>query len=288
MDVELVIVTGRSGSGKSVAVNALEDIGFFCVDNVPPQLIHTLALLALRSRDMQKRVAIVTDIRVGGNAFHALFDALEQLEAGEFSYKLLFLEAEDATLCRRFKETRRRHPLLSQYGDSLPEAIEAEQKILLPAKQIADYVIDTTQMSATQCKSRVVDLFANNPRDSMHIRCISFGYKYGTPHDADLVLDVRCLPNPFYVPELKTHTGLEQPVWDFVMRAGQAQVLKQKLLDLLDFLTPLYREEGKSQLVIAIGCTGGRHRSVVFTRIISEHLSAKQLMVSTQHRDIQK
>jgi len=288
MDIELVIVTGLSGSGKSIAVAALEDIGFFCADNMPPELIRTFVQLILNAQDRKKKVAVVTDVRVGGSSFHELFDALTQLDAMNCPYKLLFMDAADEVLCRRFKETRRKHPLIDQYGGSILDAVEAERNILLPARQIADYVIDTSDIGATACKNRVNALFLDNPRDIMHIRCVSFGYKYGIPFDADLVFDLRCLPNPFYIPELKRLTGLEQPVQEFVMRWPQARELEPKLFGLIDYLIPLYREEGKSQLVIALGCTGGKHRSVVFTQRLQAHLAAKDLPNDLNHRDIEK
>lgn len=288
MELNLVIVTGLSGSGKSVAVNALEDVGYFCVDNMPPQLIATFVKVFLNSQHLQRNVAIVTDIRVGGETFQDLFEALAEIRAMECSYKLLFMDASDEVLCRRYKETRRKHPLIDHYHGSIREAVEAERKILLPAKQVADYVIDTSYVTATECKNHVNDLFVDNPRDVMHVRCVSFGYKYGIPYDSDLVFDVRCLPNPFYVPELKNHTGLEQPVYDFVMKWDQAKNLIPKLFGLIDYLIPLYQQEGKSQLIISIGCTGGKHRSVVFTQLLEEHLRKKEIRVNVNHRDIQK
>jgi UPF0042 nucleotide-binding protein len=285
--MELVIITGLSGAGKSRAVDALEDIGFFCADNMPPKLIPTFVQLILNSKELRDRVAIVTDIRVGG-AFKDLFNALDDIKAMNCPFKMLFFDSSNEVLLRRYKETRRKHPLIDEYNGSLLDAIEAERIILQPARQIADYIIDTSNLTATECKERVSSMFIDNPTNAMTIHCISFGFKYGIPSDSDLVFDVRCLPNPFYIDELKEHTGIEMPVRDFVMKWDQAKVLIQKLYDLIDFLIPLYRAEGKSQLVISIGCTGGRHRSVVFAELIREHLCEDGLLLSINHRDIKK
>jgi RNase adapter protein RapZ len=285
--MELVIITGLSGAGKSRGVDALEDIGFFCADNMPPKLIPTFAQLILSSKETRDRVAIVTDIRVGGS-FKDLFIALDDLKTMNCPYKILFFDANNEVLLRRYKETRRKHPLIDEFNGSLIEALDAERIILQPARQIADYIIDTSNLTATECKERVSGIFLDNPTKSMSIHCISFGYKYGIPTDSDLVFDVRCLPNPFYENSLKERTGLEKQVYDFVMKWDQAKILIQKLFDLIDYLVPLYRAEGKSQLVISVGCTGGRHRSVVFAELIREHLSGKGLLLSINHRDIKK
>lgn len=285
--MELVIITGLSGAGKSRAVDVLEDIGFFCADNMPPKLIPTFVQLILNSKELRDRVAIVTDIRVGGS-FKDLFNALDNIKAMNCPYKMLFFDANNEVLLRRYKETRRKHPLIDEHNGSLIEAIEAERVILQPARQIADYIIDTSNLTATECKERVSSMFIDNPTNAMTVHCISFGFKYGIPSDSDLVFDVRCLPNPFYIDELKEHTGIEPSVKDFVMKWEQAQVLIKKLYDLIDFLIPLYRTEGKSQLVISIGCTGGRHRSVVFAELIREHLCDDGLLLSINHRDIKK
>lgn len=285
--MELVIITGLSGAGKSRGVDALEDIGFFCADNMPPKLIPTFVQLILNSKEVRSRVAVVTDIRVGGS-FKDLFNALADLKAINCQFKILFFDANNDVLLRRYKETRRKHPLIEEFNGSLIDAIDAERIILQPARQIADYIIDTSNLTATECKERVSSIFLDNPTKSMSIHCISFGYKYGIPTDSDLVFDVRCLPNPFYEDALKDHTGMERSVFDFVMKWEQAQILIEKLYDLIDYLVPLYRAEGKSQLVISIGCTGGRHRSVVFAELIRSHLSSEGLLLSINHRDIKK
>lgn len=284
--MELVIVTGLSGAGKSAAVDALEDIGFFCVDNMPTELIPTFMQLILRSEEHRERVAIVADIRLG-SSFAALFSALDGLDTMNVPYKILFIDADNDTIMHRYQETRRKHPLADElHAQSIAEAINRERELLLPARQKADYVIDTSQMKSGQFKNRIASLFLENAQNALKVNCISFGFKYGAPKDADLVFDVRCLPNPFYVPELKQHTGLEEPVRSFVMQFEQARGLADKLRDLLDYLLPLYTAEGKSQLTIAVGCTGGRHRSVVFAELINKHLLEKGANSSVFHRDI--
>lgn len=285
--MDLMIITGLSGAGKSRVVDALEDIGYFCVDNMPPKLMPTFAQLLLNSRERRDKVAIVTDIRVGGS-FGDLFNALVELREMNCSPKILFVDASDDVLIRRYKETRRKHPLLEKYNGSITEALAAEREILEPAKSIADYIIDSSYMTPTECKTRVCEMFMENPRNALKVHCISFGFKYGIPNDSDLLFDVRCLPNPFYVSELKEHTGLEAPVKDYVLKWEEAQGLAAKLCDLMDYLIPLYNKEGKSQLVISVGCTGGRHRSVVFAQLLKEHLDKLGCIATVHHRDMKK
>ena len=285
--MDLMIITGLSGAGKSRVVDALEDIGYFCVDNMPPKLMPTFVQLLLNSRERRDKVAIVTDIRVGGS-FGDLFNALVELRKMNCSPKILFVDASDDVLIRRYKETRRKHPLLEKYNGSITEALAAEREILEPAKSIADYIIDSSYMTPTECKNRVCEMFMENPRNALKVHCISFGFKYGIPNDSDLLFDVRCLPNPFYVSELKEHTGLEAPVKDYVLKWEEAQGLAAKLCDLMDYLIPLYNKEGKSQLVISVGCTGGRHRSVVFAQLLKEHLDKLGCIATVHHRDMKK
>lgn len=189
-------------------------------------------------------------------------------------------------LIRRYKETRRKHPLLDKYNGSINDALAAERSILEPAKSIADYIIDSSHMTPTDCKNRICEMFLDNPSNALKVHCVSFGFKYGIPNDSDLMFDVRCLPNPFYVEELKQHTGLEAPVRDYVLKWDEARGLEAKLCDLLDYLIPLYRKEGKSQLVISVGCTGGRHRSVVFAELLKDHLEKIGCVATVQHRDM--
>ena len=255
---------------------------------MPPQLIPTFVELILKSKEKRSRVALVADTRLG-SSFSDLFAVLGDLENMNVKYKILFIDADTEVIARRYQETRRKHPLADQFSvPSVRDAIEREREILLPARQRADYIIDTSQVTSSQFKERVAALFLENADNALTISCISFGFKHGTPKEADLVFDVRCLPNPFYIPELKGHTGLEEPVRNFVMKFDQAKGLERRLLDLLDFLLPLYRAEGKSQLTIAVGCTGGRHRSVVFAELINKHLLENGACSSVYHRDISR
>ena len=267
--MQLVIVTGMSGAGKSRVIDNLEDIGFFCVDNMTPKLIPTFVQLLKDSSEEREKVAIVADIRLGGSFSH-LFNAIEELKNIDCNVKILFIDADNEVILRRYQETRRKHPLLN-YDDShnLQDIIIKEREILKKARDIADYVIDTSLISPAQLKERVAKLFVDDISATLKVNVVSFGFKYGAPKDSDLVFDVRCLPNPFYVPELKHHTGLEKPVRDYVMSFDEAKGLEPKLLDLINYLVPLYRTEGKSQLTISVGCTGGKHRSVVFAEIRS-------------------
>ncbi len=284
--MQLVIVTGMSGAGKSRVIDNLEDIGFFCVDNMTPKLIPTFVQLLNDSAEVREKVAIVADIRLGGSFSH-LFNALEELKTMDCSCKVLFIDADNDVILRRYQETRRKHPLLKySESQSLQEIILKEREILKKARNIADYVIDTSLISPAQLKERISKLFVDDISSTLKVSVVSFGFKYGTPKDSDLVFDVRCLPNPFYVPELKQHTGLEAPVRDYVMSFKEAQDLEPKLLDLINYLVPLYRTEGKSHLTISVGCTGGKHRSVVFAEILYKSIKEKGFNVAVYHRDI--
>lgn len=284
--MKFLIVTGLSGSGKSGAVNALEDIGYYCIDNIPPQLIPKFADICLQSNGQMDKVAIVTDIR-GGDMFYQLDGGLEYLRHSGPDVKILFLDASDDVLLKRYKETRRRHPLDEQCHGSLLSAITKERAVLSSIREAADYYIDTTDMSMAQLRDTVTDLFMDNPDDRMAVKVMSFGFKYGMCREADLVLDVRCLPNPYYIPELKKHTGLESCVRDYIMSFEQSRELEKKLFDLVDFLLPLYRQEGKTSLVIAFGCTGGKHRSVTFAENMHTYLEEKGVRTRVTHRDIE-
>ncbi len=286
--MQLIIVTGMSGAGKSRVIDSLEDIGFFCVDNMTPQLIPTFVKILSDSTENHEKVAFVADIRLG-SSFQDLFSALEELRDMKIKYSILFIDAENDVIVKRYQETRRKHPL--QNGDNnndLLAIINNEREMLKKAKNIADYVIDTSLMSNAMLKERVSELFLNDISDSLNVNVESFGYKFGIPRDSDLVFDVRCLPNPFYVDELKHHTGIEKPVRDFVMEHEESQELAAKLCDLIDYLLPLYRTEGKSQLTISVGCTGGRHRSVVFAELLKEEVEKQGYKVSAYHRDIDR
>lgn len=285
--MDFLIVTGLSGAGKSRAVDALEDIGFYCVDNMPPQLISKVAEICLAGNSKISRVAVVTDMR-GGDMFYGLFEELDEMRDKGLTYKLLFLDASDAELIRRYKETRRRHPLVGLVSGGIAEAIRNERVLLRPARERADYVIDTTHLSANELKQRMNNIFLDSIQNSMLINVMSFGFKYGSPSEADLVFDVRCLPNPFYVDELKNKTGLDAEVRDYVMKSPNSEELLSKLRDLVGFLVPLYQKEGKSQLMIGVGCTGGKHRSVTFAELLYQFLSEQGYNVRVVHRDISK
>lgn len=286
--MELLIVTGMSGSGKSAVTDALEDLGFFCADNMPPTLIPTVAQFVHSSDSMTKKTAVVTDIRVGESWVEDFRTMLGKLSDLSYDYKILFVDASDDVLIRRYKETRRKHPLLDDCDGSLIHSVERERELLMPIKALADYVLDTTSSTASECKRRVNELFLENPDNALKIRCMSFGFKYGIPNDSDIVFDVRCLPNPFYIPSMKYKTGLDKEVNDYVLQSEQSQTVLEKLNDLISYMIPLYISEGKSQLVIAMGCTGGRHRSVCFAEHIAQNLREQNYLVSVKHRDIEK
>ncbi|HJB50660.1 MAG: RNase adapter RapZ [Clostridium sp.] len=285
--MEFLIVTGLSGAGKSRAVDALEDIGFYCVDNIPPKLIPTFYDLCAKAGNTFSRVAVVTDIR-GGDMFSSLFETLDDLKNEDKHYRILFLDANDYVLINRFKETRRKHPLAENNLGSLEQAVKLEREILRPVREKADYIIDTSFLSPAQLKERISNLFLGDSSQALMVHCVSFGFKYGIPTEADLVFDVRCLPNPFYIEELKHLTGLDEPVYSYVMKWEQTKGVVQRLISLIDYMLPLYCDEGKSQLVIAIGCTGGKHRSVALAQLLYDHLLENGHRTSVNHRDIQK
>lgn len=282
--MQFVIITGMSGSGKSSAVNVLEDIGYYCVDNMPPELIPKVANICSQSDGKIDKVAFVVDIR-GGDLFLKLQDTVKQLQGEGVSLKILFLDSSDDVIVRRYKETRRKHPFDEVSYGNIRKAIETEREILRPIKAQADFYIDTSRSSTAQFKERLYSIFLGN-NEFMHIDVQSFGFKFGAMSEGDLVFDVRCLPNPFYVPELKNKTGLDKDVYDYVLSFDEAKVLLGKLTDLIDYLIPLYEKEGKSQLVIAFGCTGGKHRSVTFAEAVAEHLRKQGHRIRITHRDI--
>lgn len=283
--MDFVIVTGMSGAGKSQAIDALEDLGFYCVDNVPPRLLLKFAELPQQSAGKISRIALVVDVR-SRDMFTDYRACLGELWAANYRFKTLFLDCNDHTIIKRYKETRRKHPLMDEITTTMEAAIRDERELLESAKAGADFTIDTSLISAAQLKSRVRELFMNGVSQSMVVTCMSFGFKHGLPVDSDLVFDVRCLPNPYYIEDLRDKTGQDAAVREYVLSFEQATGLIPKLLDLLDYLIPLYIQEGKSQLVIAIGCTGGKHRSVVFAELLAKHLSGKGNAVNISHRDI--
>ena len=286
MSMEIVLISGMSGSGKSVALHALEDAGYYCVDNLPPVLIVRFADLCWKSTSSTRHVAVVTDIR-GGSFFEALPQALDELEKRGIPHEVVFLEASDEALVRRYMETRRQHPLAKNMR--IQEGIEQERKILAGVRAQADMIIDTTSMQASDLKEYMQSRFSADSTDQeMQITVFSFGFKYGIPIDADMVIDVRFLPNPFYIDELKYLTGNDRGVQDYVMSFPEAGIFLDKLTDLLRFLIPNYIKEGKYQLVVAIGCTGGKHRSVTLANELYRKLRNREAKygVSLSHRDI--
>ena len=285
--MEFIIVTGMSGGGKSSAIKVLEDIGYFCIDNMPPQLIPNFAAICSENGEIN-RVAIVTDIR-GGTLFLKLSECISGLvNTDGIDVKVLFLEASKEVLMKRYSETRRKHPLDEVSGGDLSKAIDAEAELLSEIHANADYIIDSSLLTTAQLKGQIAGLFLDKPSDSIIVSCMSFGFKYGVPGEADLVFDVRCLPNPFYVPELKHKTGLDAEVRDYVMKYEQSQILENKIWDMVDFLLPCYISEGKSRLVIAFGCTGGKHRSITFAERTASYLREKECKVRIVHSDIEK
>lgn len=287
--MELIIITGMSGAGKSKAADALEDAGYFCVDNLPPKilLMFTELYLAAGQSNFQK-VAVVVDSR-SRETFRDFGQTLETLKSSSLPCKILFLDASTDVLLSRYKETRRRHPLMDDELPTLQRAIEAERELLRPLRESADFVIDTSQTIPSQLRERVVAVIGGQQASQpMSITCMSFGFRNGLPPEADLVFDVRCLPNPFYIPELREHSGDEPCVRDYVMQFPQTRQLLGKLEDLLELSVPLYIQEGKSQLVIAVGCTGGRHRSVATAVRLGGFLRDKGYKVAITHRDKEK
>lgn len=286
--MQIVVVTGMSGSGKSCIMDVMEDIGYYCIDNLPPALIVNVYDICRKGENNIKKIAIAVDLRAG-DMFSQIYCGLNELRKNEeLEVKLLYVEASDEVLLKRYKETRRKHPLIDKFNGSVQDCIAHERKQLQQLKGTADYCLVTTYLSSNQLKEQIRELFLDNSLDSMSVKVMSFGYKYGVSTEADLVFDVRCLPNPFYIPELRSHTGCEACVRDYVMQFEQSQDLLQKLKDLLDFLIPLYIREGKSQLVIAFGCTGGKHRSITFAELIAKYLKESGIHVQKQHRDKEK
>ncbi len=284
--MKFIIVTGLSGAGKTQVVKAFEDMGNFCVDNMPPALIPKFAEVFAKSAKQEDCAALVCDIR-GGDMFGKLSESLEELSELGFEYEILFLDANDETLIKRYKETRRIHPLAR--GGRIIDGVMRERRLLAELKEKATKIIDTSTLSATQLRQQIAAIYgAESEFGKMVVHIISFGFKYGIPLDADLVFDVRFLPNPFYVPELKEHTGLEACIRDFVMDSEVSHEFLSKLSDMVKYLVPLYMKEGKSQLVIAIGCTGGHHRSVTVAEALYSAVAADGHNSMVSHRDIKK
>ena len=282
---DLVVITGFSGAGKSTAMNAFEDTGYFCVDNLPPEMIRALVELFVHEGSKVERAAIVSDVR-GGELFVALSDVLDELDAHGVKHHVLFLDADEETLLGRYKETRRRHPL-SPSG-SVAQGIAAERDALAPFKQRADLVLDTSGISAATLRRRVIDEFLpRQSRAKLAVTITSFGHKHGMPRDADTVIDVRFLPNPHWEPNLQQLTGFDPQVVEYIASGGKLQAFYDLLDPLLDFLIPEYIAEGKAHLGVAIGCTGGRHRSVAIAEALaSRYRERDDVDVDVAHRDV--
>lgn len=283
--MEFIVISGLSGAGKSRAALFLEDIGYFVVDNMPAALIPKFAELCMAGKARYDRVAIVCDIR-GGQTFDGLFAALADLDKMGCAHKILYVEASPETIIKRYKETRRRHPLALE-NRSLDEAVRLERTILEPVRSRAEYIVDTTALSTAKLRGEILRLFSSGePQQAMSVSVISFGFKYGIPIEADLVFDVRFLPNPFYIEELRHQTGLDKPVYDFLFGYQQTRDFMTYLGRLIAFLLPRYVEEGKAALVIAVGCTGGQHRSVAVTRALADFIRQKGYDAAENHRDM--
>lgn len=283
--MRFVIVTGLSGAGKTQAIRNLEDLGFFCVDNMPPTLIPKFAEACYQTEGRIDKIALVIDIR-GGKFFDDLFTSLKYLKEQGYKYEILFLDANDETLIKRFKESRRKHPLAPD-GRVL-NGIDMERNRLREVKDRADNIIDTTKLSARELRDKINAIYGEEGQleTQLMITVLSFGFKYGIPVDSDLVFDVRFLPNPFYIPELKQFSGNDKPVRDYVFDFDETKEFVNKLEDMVEFLIPHYLKEGKRQLIISIGCTGGRHRSVSIANEIYERLKQNGHKINIDHRDI--
>jgi UPF0042 nucleotide-binding protein len=284
--VNMVVITGHSGAGKSEAIAAFEDGGYFCVDNLPPRMIGSLGELFRHRGSGVERAAVVSDVR-GGEYFDDLIQVLDELDTDGLRPKVLFLEADEETLVDRYKETRRRHPLAPE--GRIVDGIRAERELLAPLRERADVVMDTSDLSGGTLRRRIAEeILGNDGGGKLALTLLTFGFKNGPPRDADLTLDVRFLPNPHYVDELRPQTGLDQAVRDYVEAGTQAGEFYGRLLPLLEFLVPAYVAEGKSHLTIAIGCTGGRHRSITVADRIRRALGRRNdVIVRVKHRDVE-
>lgn len=284
--MKIVIVTGMSGAGKSTALNVLEDEGYYCVDNMPISLIIKFADLAASQEEGYSDIALGIDIR-SGNALNELDELLQKLEARRYNYKILFLDSSDDVLVKRYKETRRTHPLAKD--DRVDKGISLEREQMTFLKERADYIIDTSQLLTRELKQELEKIFVKDTGYSnLFVTVLSFGFKYGIPVDADIVFDVRFLPNPYYIDDLKSLTGNDKAIQDYVMGFDETKEFLNKVEDLIKFLLPNYVKEGKNSLVIAIGCTGGKHRSVTLANAIADAIQQTEYGCKVEHRDIEK
>ena len=283
--MEILVISGLSGSGKSRVASYLEDIGYYIVDNLPAEMMVVFADFCAASKGRYDRVALVYDVRTGEPA-QKLIDALERMKSSGINCRMLFLEADTQSIINRYKETRRSHPL-AEAGATVAQALQKERILLQPVRDHADYVLDTSGFSTSKLHAEILNLFGDATlEDGMHVNVLSFGFKNGIPVEADLVMDVRFMPNPYYIEELKRNTGLDDAVRDYVFSFSQTNDFMKRLKDMLSFLLPLYSEEGKSVLVLAIGCTGGHHRSVAITHAMAEFIQQAGYPVTEIHRDI--
>ena len=281
--MKFVIVTGLSGSGKSEAMRVLEDMGYYCVDNLPPALITKFAELCYQPNSSIDKVALGIDVR-GRKFFEKLYESLNYLEEQNYEYEILYLDCSDDVLIKRYKMTRRNHPL-SRYTQ-IPEGIKMERQIIEPLRERSKCIIDTTNMKPKDLRDEIEKIYTTGEENpNMTISVLSFGFKHGIPNDCDLVFDVRFLPNPYYIEELKPKTGDDKEVRDYVMDSNISKEFYEKLMDMVTFLVPQYIQEGKKHLVIGIGCTGGRHRSVTISNLIYDELEKKGYRVVKKHRD---
>lgn len=287
--MEFVIITGMSGAGKTSALRVLEDIGYYCVDNLPASLLPTLYTLCSKSGDENmRRVAVVVDVR-GNDNYKMMNSEIESFKHTHSRVKLIYLNAKTDLIITRFKETRRKHPLVNRVqNNSITDAVELEKELLVPLKILADYTIDTTYMTNKQLRERLMSLFMDDTTQAITLTFMSFGFKYGIPLEADLLIDVRCLPNPYYIPELKPLTGIDDKVRNYVLGSEETRQFLKHTFNLLDFAVPLYLKEGKSELVVGIGCTGGQHRSVTVARELQEHFLKLGYKCVLTHRDVKK
>ncbi len=285
--MEFTVITGMSGAGKTHASNIFEDLGYYCIDNMPSKMIPYFVELYSKVQDRNERVAFVIDVR-GESDFISLLTEIDALKAKGYDNKLVFIDCNDQVLITRYKESRRVHPLVATKNLTVKEALVTERMLLLPVKERADYTIDTTNLTPSQLRDKLVAIQDIATYSPMIITCMSFGYKYGIPQDADLLFDVRCLPNPYYIPELRELTGRDSAVYDYVLSFDDTKMFLKKLYDMIDFLLPLYIKEGKKQLTVAIGCTGGKHRSVAITETLAAYLKGRELKSVSVHRDIVK
>lgn len=285
--MEFLIITGLSGAGKSRAADVLEDLDYYCVDNMPIALMPRFAELCIATAGRYEKVALVTDVREK-DGFGQLLDTIDELKERGFDCKILYMDADVRTLIRRYKESRRPHPLAS-HGSSVETAVYKEIELLSPIKERADFVVNSSNLTLGMLQGKLFSLFAGEgAKREIDVTVMSFGYKHGLPMDADLVFDVRFLPNPYYVEELRPLNGLDLPVAEFVFSYQQTRSFMEKITDMLDFLLPLYIEEGKLSLTVAIGCTGGHHRSVAIAAALCDHLKAEGVRAVNFNRDIEK